>query len=102
MLTLKQRSRVRIFIYLREKYNVMHKPKTPNQINWSFIEQYYPNYYSSNEILLSDILSRKLEGQEIEPKDEEMILGWNVEEVLTSLNQKIYNKAMQNYLQISK
>ncbi|AWG22351.1 hypothetical protein FFWV33_12870 [Flavobacterium faecale] len=80
----------------------MTTQKTPNQINWSFIEQYYPNYYSSDEILLSDILSRKLEGQEIDPKDEEMILGWNVKEALTSLDQKIYNKAMKNYLQISK
>ncbi|MCW2118832.1 hypothetical protein [Flavobacterium sp. 7A] len=80
----------------------MTTQNNPNQINWSFIEQYYPNYYSSDEILLSDILSRKIEGQEIDPKDEEMILGWNVKEVLTLLDQKIYNKAMNNYLQIPK
>ena len=79
----------------------MNTPKTPNQINWSYIEQYYPNYYSSDEILLSDILTRKIEGEEIDPKDEEMILGWNVQETLATIDQNIFNKAMKNYLRTS-
>jgi hypothetical protein len=75
----------------------MNKSKNTNSTNWSFIEQYYPNYYSSDEILLSDVLTRKIEGEEIDPKDEEMILGWNIEEILATLDQNIYRKAMENY-----
>lgn len=36
---------------------------------WSFIEAYYPNYYSCDSILLSDILLRKLEGEVIDAND---------------------------------
>ena len=38
--------------------------------NWVFIEQYYPKYSSSDSVLLSDILTRKLDGEEICEKDE--------------------------------
>lgn len=40
---------------------------------WAFIEQYYPKYSSSDSVLLSDILTRKLDGEEICEKDEEYI-----------------------------
>lgn len=40
---------------------------------WSFIETYYPNYYSCDAILLSDILLRKLEGEIIDANDEALI-----------------------------
>ena len=40
---------------------------------WAFIEQYYPKYSSSDSVLLSDILTRKLGGEEICEKDEEYI-----------------------------
>jgi hypothetical protein len=65
-----------------------------------FIETYYPNYYSCDQILLSDILTRKLEGEEIDVKDEEMIKDWDVKAELLKLDQAIIQKAMENYFEI--
>lgn len=67
---------------------------------WAFIEAYYPNYYSCDQILLSDILTRKLEGEEIDIKDEEMIKDWDVKAELLKLNQAIMKKAIKNYFEI--
>jgi hypothetical protein len=67
---------------------------------WSFIETYYPNYYSCDQILLSDILTRKLEGEEIEEIDEKMIKDWDVKEELLKLDKTIMQKAMDNYFEI--
>ena len=67
---------------------------------WAFIETYYPNYYSCDQILLSDILTRKLEGEEIDIKDEEMIKDWDVKEELLKLDKAIIQKAMKNYFEI--
>jgi hypothetical protein len=67
---------------------------------WPFIETYYPNYYSCDQILLSDILTRKLEGEEIDIKDEEMIKDWDVKEELLKLDKNIIQKAMKNYFEI--
>lgn len=66
---------------------------------WPFIEAYYPNYDSCDQILLSDILARKLEGEEIDIKDEEMIKDWDVKEELLKLDQTIILKAMENYFE---
>jgi hypothetical protein len=65
-----------------------------------FIETYYPNYYSCDQILLSDILTRKLEGEEIDETDEEMIKDWNVKEELLKLDKTIMQEAMENYFEI--
>jgi hypothetical protein len=65
-----------------------------------FIETYYPNYYSCDKILLSDILTRKLEGEEIDVKDEEMIKDWDVKEELLKLEKTIMQKAIDNYFEI--
>ncbi|PWA11329.1 hypothetical protein [Flavobacterium laiguense] len=67
---------------------------------WPFIETYYPNYYSCDQILLSDILARKLEGEEICEEDEEMIKDWDVKAELLKLDQAIMQKAMENYFDI--
>ncbi|PVX46187.1 hypothetical protein C8C85_2014 [Flavobacterium sp. 103] len=67
---------------------------------WPFIETYYPNYYSCDQILLSDILTRKLEGEELDIKDEEMIKDWDVKEELLKLDKAIMQKAMKNYFEI--
>lgn len=64
---------------------------------WGFIESYYPNYFSSNEILLSDILTRKLDGEEICEADEEMIKDWDIELESLNLDKEILEKALENY-----
>lgn len=64
---------------------------------WEFIESYYPNYYSSNEILLSDILYRKLNGEEIFETDEKMIKDWDIRIESSNLDKEILEKALKNY-----
>jgi hypothetical protein len=71
-----------------------------NASYWYFIEAYYPNYYSCDQILLSDILARKLDGEEISNEDEEVIKDWNIKEELLKLDQAIMKKAMENYFEI--
>lgn len=68
---------------------------------WTFIENYYPNYYSCDDILLSDILSRKLDGETICDEDEKMIKNWNIKAELLELDQKLFSKALENYLKIT-
>ncbi len=65
--------------------------------NWSFIETYYPNYYSCDAILLSDILLRKLEGEAIDANDEALIEGWDIEKELFKLESVLLEKALKNY-----
>ena len=67
---------------------------------WSFIEAYYPNYYSCDSILLSDILLRKLEGEVIDANDEALIEGWDIKKKLLELDTIIMEKAMKNYFAI--
>ena len=67
---------------------------------WSFIETYYPNYYSCDAILLSDILLRKLEGEIIDANDEALIEGWDIKKKLLELDSIIMEKSMKNYFAI--
>ena len=70
---------------------------THSQNYWSFIETYYPNYYSCDAVLLSDILLRKLEGEIIDANDEALIEGWDIKKKLLELDTIIMEKAMKNY-----
>jgi hypothetical protein len=67
---------------------------------WDFIEKHYPKYYSCNQILLSDILTKKLDGEEICEEDEEYIKDWDIKAELLKLDQAIMQKAMKNYFEI--
>jgi len=63
-------------------------------MNWNFIEENYPNYYSCDLILLSDILRRKVEGEQISNTDEKLISDWDIKKVLTNLEEEIFLKAL--------
>lgn len=65
---------------------------------WDFVVRYYPNYYSCSDILLSDILTRKLYNEEISKEDEEMIKEWDVKLALLELDTRILQVAVQNFL----
>ncbi|TRX00629.1 hypothetical protein [Flavobacterium gawalongense] len=67
---------------------------------WVFIEKYYPKYYSCDSVLLSDILTRKLHGEEICEKDEEYIKDWNVRKELFELDKELLCEAFENYFDI--
>lgn len=67
---------------------------------WAFIEKYYPKYYSCDNVLLSDILTRKLHGEEICEEDEEFIKDWNVRKELFELDKELLCEAFENYFDI--
>lgn len=67
---------------------------------WSFIEAYYPNYYSCDAVLLSDILLRKLEGEVIDANTEALIEECDIKKQLLELDTIIMEKAMKNYFAI--
>jgi hypothetical protein len=48
-------------------------------------------------VLLSDILTRKLHGEEICKKDEEYIKDWDVRKELMELDKELLGKAFENY-----
>lgn len=64
---------------------------------WRFIEKYYPNYNHCDNILLSDILTRKLDGEEICEKDEEYIKDLDVRKELMELDKELLGIAFENY-----
>ncbi|WP_291130128.1 hypothetical protein [Flavobacterium sp. UBA7682] len=68
---------------------------------WDFIEKHYTLYYSCDDVLLSDILTRKLNGQEIFKEDEEYIEGWNVKEELLKIDTELFRRALENYFSIT-
>ncbi|MFL9837620.1 hypothetical protein ABS768_08935 [Flavobacterium sp. ST-75] len=63
-------------------------------MDWNFIEENYPNYYSCDLILLSDILRRKVEGEQISNTNKKLISDWDVKKVLTNLEEEIFLKAL--------
>lgn len=67
-------------------------------IDWDFVERFYPNYYSCSTITLIDILTRARDGEEVSPSDQVFIEGWDVERKLEVLERKVYEKALQNYI----
>ena len=68
---------------------------------WLFIEKYYPNYSHCNNVLLSDILTRKLFGEEICEQDEEYIKNWNIRNELFEVDKELLCKAFENYFNIA-
>ena len=67
---------------------------------WPFIEAYYPNYDSCDQILLSDILARKINGEEICEEDEEYIKDWDIRKELFELDKSLLCEALENYFDI--
>lgn len=68
---------------------------------WLFIEKYYPKYSHCNSVLLSDILTRKLYGEEISERDEEYIKDWDVRNELFEVDKELLCKAFENYFNIA-
>lgn len=64
---------------------------------WSFIQKFYPKYYQCNSVLLSDILTKKLDGEEISQEDEEYIKDWDVRNELLEIDKELLCKAFENY-----
>lgn len=66
---------------------------------WAFIEKYYPNYYSCDSVLLSDILTKKLDGEKICKKDKKYIKGWDIRKELFELDKDLLCEAFENYFE---
>ncbi|EJL65902.1 hypothetical protein [Flavobacterium sp. CF136] len=67
---------------------------------WAFIEKYYPKYYHCDTVLLSDILTRKLNGGEICEEDEEYIKDWDIRKELFEVDKELLLEAFENYFNI--
>jgi len=67
---------------------------------WSFIQKFYPKYHQCNTVLLSEILTKKLDGEEISQKDEEYIRDWDVRNELLEVDKELLCKAFENYFNI--
>ena len=77
--------------------------KKEDEINfdyWAFIEKYYLKYSHCNSVLLSDILTRKLDGEEICESDEEYIKDWDIRTELFEVDKELLCKAFENYFNI--
>ena len=58
---------------------------------WNFVEEYFPNYYSSDEILRNNDLSQAIEeGEE------------GLEQQMNDSNAYVYEKAIEGYLETLK
>lgn len=68
---------------------------------WAFIYKYYPKYHQCNSVLLSDILTRKLEGEQISEEDEEHIKDWDIRKELFEVDKELLCKAFENYFNIA-
>lgn len=64
---------------------------------WAFIGKYYPKYSSCDNVLLSDILTKKLDDEEICEEDEEYIKDWDVRKELFELDKGLLCEAFENY-----
>ncbi|MEI6646835.1 MAG: 6-phospho-beta-glucosidase [bacterium] len=72
-------------------------------VYWPFIEQYLPGYYSCDEVLHSDILTRYLDGEEVLEGDLNWIseLGTREDVVaeLIDIDSWLFQEALEAYLQ---
>jgi hypothetical protein len=64
---------------------------------WSFIEKYYPKYSNCDKVLLSDILTKKLNGEGICEEDEEYIKDRDVKKDLFELDKELLCEAFENF-----
>lgn len=67
---------------------------------WAFIKKYYPKYSSCDCVLLSDILTRKRDGEEICKKDEEYIKEWDIRRELFEVDKELLCEAFENFFNI--
>lgn len=85
------------FEIIKESQSKPIKEEEPIFDYWGFIGKYYPNYSHCDSILLSDILTKKLDGEEICEKDEEYIKDWDVRKVLMELDKELLGIAYENF-----
>jgi hypothetical protein len=69
---------------------------------WPFIEEYLPDYYSSDQVLHSDILTRYLDGEDVSEDDLPWIaeLGTREDVVaeLIDIDSDLLQRALEAYL----
>ena len=73
-----------------------------NTARWNFIEQYHPNYYSDERVLLHEILFRYLDDDEVAEEDQEWIRNEfknraEIEQELRHIEKALYSEAWDNY-----
>lgn len=79
--------------FTEEDRNDFKKTETMENLKtvWNFVEEYFPNYYSSDEILRNNDLSQAIEeGEE------------GLEQQMNDSNAYVYEKAIEGYLETLK
>lgn len=84
----------------KEKTNKKKEEDEDKFDYWAFIHKYYPKYHQCNSVLLSDILTKKLDGEEICEDDEEYIKDWDIRNELFEIDKELLCKAFENYFNI--
>ncbi len=80
------------------EFEINLKPKEEPVFDyWGFIEKYYPGYYTCDNILLSDILTRKLNGEHVRKKDRKYIKNWDIRKELLELDKELLSIAFENF-----
>lgn len=74
----------------------------PTAQYWRFIETYLPNYYSRDDVLLSDILCRYIEHEDISLEDKQRIEATykdrkSLIEDYIHLEKELFGEALENY-----
>lgn len=80
----------------------MEKAKTFQELPkdyWDVVGKYLPNYYRSNAVLHSDILTRYVEGEEVNEEDLEWLPSDKDEarKQLEELDLRLYNEAVEEW-----
>ena len=64
---------------------------------WGFVQKYYPDYYHCNSVLLSNILTRIMDGEFDEEEDKKYLQNLNVRNELLEIDKELLSIAFENF-----
>jgi hypothetical protein len=67
---------------------------------WGFIQKYYPNYYHCDNVLLSNTLTRIMDGEFDEEEDKKHIQNRNIRKELMEVDKELLSIAFENFFNL--
>ena len=81
-----------------KEYEINLKQKEEPEFDyWGFIEKYYPDYYHCDSVLLSNILTRIMDGEFDEEEDKKYIENRNIMNELLEIDKELLSIAFENF-----